>query len=615
MLTEQEKNIAKELKQQGFSTQQILGHIGGMRNNAPSTFVSTQLQKEGKQSFLQDAMQDIKTAGSNIIGTTKKELGSVASRITAPRRRDISAVEDIGRRVVGTGADVFRGASRVAGEIVGGAMATVAPQGVEDVAQGVVGGAVQTVANTPVAQALLQRYQSLTPDVKEQVDNILGFTEGLAALGGAGAAKSGAQAGVQVAKSGIKRGAEMAKNTKINTGMDTVTDAFEKVRTVVDNKYRNVIENDVDELLKQTRGIQGKVQLMKDRNTDVAPILKDISVFKGLKVEGGKIDPTEAVKTVQDRIDVLMDAKRETLPTVSRYVPDVTRDEVRAYAKRKARGTVPDADENALMARIDKQVDALPEKMSLTELDEKRALFRKSARDARGLQKQGDHYSTLENATRDIVFDRIETLPQGIGEQYVALNDYIKQLINTSEFLDKTVRGQIVKGGRLGRFGAQVVGAVAGGSGGNVFTAIIGARLAEAVQSILLNNQLGSSIKMRLIRNITDNNPEAVRMAEQLLKDVRDYQQPLLPAPREGAPRSVVYGTETIPVAPQGSTILYPNKKVQVGGDAPTNTPQQGTPSEPYRPYDLYEKEGVIDFGKPAKSKFKKQQKDLPVIR
>ena len=89
--------------------------------------------------------------------------------------------------------------------------------------------------------------------------------------------------------------------------------------------------------------------------------------------------------------------------------------------------------------------------MSLKEIDQFRATFRQSARDAKGLLKRSSEYATLEKALRDTEFnitDNLQSLGIEKAGEFKSLNNYVKDMINTSEFLNKTLRGQTVKGGR-----------------------------------------------------------------------------------------------------------------------------------------------------------------------
>lgn len=581
MLTKEELQVAKQLKDKGYSTTEVLSYIGGARTGAPSSIATNSgISSEGGYS-LRDALGDVK---ETFLGMGEEAFKTGEDLVTRDIRKPD---ENIAERAVGYGADLFRGIGRVVSQPFVGAAKLAVPQKTEDAAVGAMQEVGQKVAESEPGQWIAKKYASLTPEQQEQVQNIMGYTEGLAELGGVRAATK------VVKKVGQKAATAVEKAAGADMGVNTPSFSMDALRSEADKALLKSISDDVDALVKQTRGVESKTRLMRDRNTDVASYMKDREVFKGIKVDGTRINTDEAVATVQNRIDKLTDAKSRILPSVSRIAAPVSKQEVLNRAIQNVRGTVPDADEAELIARITRQVNALPESMSLVELDQKRALFRKGARDAKGLQKKGDHYSALENATRDLGFERIDELPLGENNEWAQLNNYIKDLINTREYLDVTLRGQVIKGGRVGGYSTRILGAIAGSQGG-VFGTIAGAELGGFIQSVVMNNTLGSALKLRILRNL-DAPPEAIRLAEELVKKAQDLQPMMLPAPSTPFRSSVGSGAP-IPVAPKDAAILAPNSKVQVGGEAPTKAPRFGKPSKPFRPYDLYEPEGEIQM-------------------
>ena len=65
-----------------------------------------------------------------------------------------------------------------------------------------------------------------------------------------------------------------------------------------------------------------------------------------------------------------------------------------------------------------------------------------------------------------MVFKATDNLPIETNGEFAKANNFIKNNLNTIEFLDKTLRGQIVKGGRLTKLGGRVVGGIVGSAGG-----------------------------------------------------------------------------------------------------------------------------------------------------
>lgn len=317
-------------------------------------------------------------------------------------------------------------------------------------------------------------------------------------------------------------------------------------------KLQEKINKDVDGLL-GSKSNQNKVKLYQQRNTNVTENIKDPNVFKGIKVENKRINPDEAIATIDARIDQILDAKQKILPEVDRVAPEITKAELkaRALSSSTVRALSP-ADQISMAAAIDKQLDPLPNTLKASEVDKLRAMFRTSARNSRGLPLSNE-YTALETATRNAVFDLTDNLPFDTSSTYKNLNNYVKTMIDTKEFLDKTLRGQTVKGGKLGEYVARTVGAIAGSHAGPL-GAIMGSEVGGTISNIITNDQLGSSQKMKLISNLTDD-PEILKAVDTLLKQAQDYTPPLLPAPTSTY-RSQQKGTGTINLPAKSASTL-----------------------------------------------------------
>jgi len=300
-----------------------------------------------------------------------------------------------------------------------------------------------------------------------------------------------------------------------------------KLRGYVDAKTQDSIKYDVGNLLKATRSISKKVQEAEARGADLQKILEEPKVFKGIKVEKGKINPDQAVDIVDSRIDAVLEAKRKMLPKIDQLVHGTSRDVVRAKAIENISGKYLPEDEATIIASINKQIDAMPEFLKPSQIDEIRAKARQSARNAKGMQKSQSEYAAIENAARDTVFEITDNLPVSGAQEYKALNDYVKNMITTKQFLDETLRNQVVKGGRMRGYAMRVIGSVAGSSYG-ILGAIAGSELGGVIADIVTNNSLGSSMKMQLIRELTDE-PKILEQAQKLLGEVEALENPLLP--------------------------------------------------------------------------------------
>jgi hypothetical protein len=399
---------------------------------------------------------------------------------------------------------------RVAGA-VGGAIGDVVGAGLQAVgADKLIGEAISPAVKSEPVQKAVDLFKSLPQDTQDVLGAILNTANIPVGGAGSGAIKSGIESGVK----------SIAK---------TIPEKVASLKGIADTTVQESVKKDVTNLLSATRGISSKAKLAEQKGVNLNEILADPQVFKGIKVENAKINPDEAINTIDNRITSLMDAKQKLLPEVDRLVPKQSKEILREKAYADIKGKFTPADEADIRKSIDAQVDALPDELSVSEIDAFRAKARASARDAKGLQKRSSEYSALENASRDTVFDITDKLPVANQQDYKALNDYIKQMIETKTFLDSTLRNQVVKGGRLRNYAMRAVGAVAGSQGG-VLGSLAGSEIGGVVADIITNNQLGSSIKMNLIKNITDD-PAILKQAEDLLGSVQQAELLGLPAP------------------------------------------------------------------------------------
>jgi hypothetical protein len=328
-----------------------------------------------------------------------------------------------------------------------------------------------------------------------------------------------------------------------------------KVKGVLPNEQK-LINRELEEFITSKKSVSNKVSELGGRGVDVGKQLSDPTIFRGIKVKDGAVIPDEAIATIQTRIDTVLDAKKKILPEIDRLVPETTKDVWRNNTLKYVQGTP--ADKAQIIKKIEAQLEPLPDTLSATKVDGLRALFRKSSRDAKQRLKEGSHYSALEQGFRDTVFDIADNLPAGsIKSNYIGLNTFVRDMIETQNLLNKQIRGMKVKGGRLTNLLGRGVGAVVGSKGG-IFGAIAGSEAGGLIANIIVNNQLGNSFKLKLIRNITDD-PKILREVEKILGELQKTTPPLLPPARD----------EFRTVIRTGKSIRLPSKTPSETGVAP----------------------------------------------
>lgn len=302
------------------------------------------------------------------------------------------------------------------------------------------------------------------------------------------------------------------------------------------NDPKPELANELTEFIKGKRSLEQKVSSISgNKNTDVIDIISNPEVFRGMRVINGSLDTGQAVSTLQNQTDLLMDANRSILPEFEKLSVPISADEIRNLAIQQLDNITP-AQRKRVINQINREFTELPDTMSLTELDKLRAQARNSARDAKGAQKDANAFAALENAAREKVFEVSEKVAQRFdtdaSKAFVTLRDTIKNNINTIEFLQRTLQGQKTPGGRLGVMFGKGIGAIAGAKTGPL-GALLTSEIGGIVARIAMNNRLGSAMRIKLIRNITDDS-KILAAAEQLIQQVKGFNPlsvPALPSP------------------------------------------------------------------------------------
>lgn len=219
--TEKEQQLIAWGKANGKSEQEVSRAIANFRAGV-KTPTQPAVQEKPVGAFA-DMPSDIgETAG----GVAKQLYG--AGKNISDR---LGSEQTLAEKVVGTGADIFRGVGRAAGELVLGAGKLALNPTQEKAVAEKVGEVAGKIAQSDPVQEVMARYQSLSPETKAQVDNALGYAEGLGAILTGGAAKNVATKGLEVATETAQKGATLASQaTKgvlgvMKTGTEGITEA------------------------------------------------------------------------------------------------------------------------------------------------------------------------------------------------------------------------------------------------------------------------------------------------------------------------------------------------------------------------------------------------------
>lgn len=450
--------------------------------------------------------------------------------------------------------DVADIALPIVGGVAGGFGGTFMGAGVGAVP----GAAIGTGAGASAAQALRSSLGTQEKTIPQQLKTI-GIETAATYVGG------------KVLTKAFQGASKLAGKIKLKAQQTIVSDA----------------QKEVNSFIKSKKSIESKVLDLENRGTPVREMLSDESIFRGLKVEKQSLNPDQAIAVVQERIDKGLKVAQQLLPEIDKYAPTISREAYRsrAYGELAKKNLLP-ADAKNVMRAIDEQIDALPDEILPSQLDKIRAQARVSSRSAKGIQKRDSEYTALENAARDMVFESADKLPVAQGGEFAGLRGFIKQNIDLETFLDTTMRGQKVSGGKLGVYGGRILGGLAGAQSG-VLTSIVGAEAGARIANIITNNALGSSVKLRMIKEMVDD-PKALQKIGELFDLQQKYVPPELTAPLKGAFRSQVSSGKTI--TPSVTTYESASQKIKTeaiklkerlqlnaGGKNPIQLPEKPT--------------------------------------
>ena len=325
------------------------------------------------------------------------------------------------------------------------------------------------------------------------------------------------------------------------------------------------IENSLSDFIKTNQAVQRKVDEIKQSGTDVVPILSDPNVFSLLKAEKGSLVVDSAVDFIQNRIDKAMAAKGKFLPLADKLTKPVANAELlqRTIGNIKDQGFLL-ANELKKIREAEALLAPEPASMSLKYLDQLRAKARKSAVDAKGALKSDSVYTAINDAARDLVFEKTDALPIGESGAFGNLNKLIKDDIQAIKFLNKTLKGKKVKNARLGQMLNKVTGAVIGSAMGPL-GAVIGSEMAGLISAIIMDRQLGGAVKKGFIRELLPDNPKVIEQVEAMIDEAQSYAFPELPAPAEGAFRKTEVSGDSIPLGSKSPSTIEGEEVAKFG--------------------------------------------------
>lgn len=291
--------------------------------------LSTSSSVLNRQSFFQDAAEDIRGIGAGIKESTDKRIDKISSIDDLRKNKKQGFIRSMLQKF-GQGAGFV---SDVVGETVVGGAKAIAPQGVEDVAKE----AVTKVAETEPVQALMNFYSNLDEKSQRDIDAFLGVGALATDLVGGSLAKN---VGKKVAKESVETGSRaISTGTKaIKEGTESLTDiprrlvtnieegsrARQAIRELPNKEAQRAVRDGVD-----LGDVKDIISLPKENK---AAFRQLFDAVKKVDSREAKIDIDEIVgKPIVTRVKELDKAKKEIgskLGEVSKNLGIVTKPEL-----------------------------------------------------------------------------------------------------------------------------------------------------------------------------------------------------------------------------------------------------------------------------------------------
>lgn len=528
-LSTQERQLVSGIKNKGGSKDEALQALSDFRNRGVvrETFDDV---KEGIGSVL----GEFKTAGEKIVDVTQ-DPSLKGKPLTALRT---------------AGAEAFRGGARAIGEGIVAAGKTVLPQRAEEAIGEKVTQIGQRIGETKTVQNLVQKYNSLPSDSKREVDNALGFAEGLGEIITLGAIKKlsapvidSAIKVVDTAASKTKRVNDLVKNTTSDTvkkfqnklqpsdratAVDSLKQSYEQSFVSDKAGVSNALEkeaarqgtraNPVDkDILLRNLAEEGALPVVEGKLGNFRPFMEEISARQGRLAES--LDPLLTSAPQKTKISDLIKSAEQTL----RRSPQIGVEFKRALNELKSA-------EKSLTAKYGDTISVL----SVNEIRKQmNSITRAFGTD---VFKQ-DAADAIADATRSRLD---EVFPDGMVRQTNAEIGRLTGIKNTAKILNNKPIDVGIVGEQLGRYlgvlGGSSLGVLAGGTGGLVIAGILAYWGGNALAAFLRKARFNQPTMQSIIREISKDGDLVKKLVDEADSQNKEFlNRILLPAPGETA--------------------------------------------------------------------------------
>ena len=271
-----------------------------------------------KQSFLQDAVSDVKQIGTDFAETAIRRSEKVSGALEAGMKGEQGALRTTGQ-VIGQGAGF---ASDIIGDIFKGAVKAVLPQKAETGLKKGLEAVITPVMESQIAKNILQKYQSLDPKTKRDIEAALGIgtlavdvaTFGSGTKAGKIAVQQGIKAGERTVEAGVQLGKDLYASSRSATNKIISKVATPKPTTV--EAVGEVLQGTTKDVKLGLKALSvldtTNVKTYSELNKTILNKISDLSV---------KVDTDLAVDTTKRTLKELTVKATTTGGKVVRYNP------------------------------------------------------------------------------------------------------------------------------------------------------------------------------------------------------------------------------------------------------------------------------------------------------
>lgn len=489
-------------------------------------------------------------------GDIKETFSGVGQQFLSAGEKIVETATDedlsIGGKIRGIGSAAFRGGSRAFGEAIIGAGKAVLPQRAEEAISRGVGRVGEAIAGTDIVQSLTEKYKALSPDSKREVDNALGFAEGLGEIitfGGIKRLSKPVLSKLDNAVSSVFKRSKISSKTAQGATPHKVKELYQgmnpgqrqsAIKTLSDTYQKSFVDDRPSISNKLEK--EAKKQTRKGKLVDSTKLLNDLAedTRAGVLpyVDGKLVKFDTVILNLEKRQDSLAHSLDPFLVTIKDKTKLSNLRNLAAVSLKNSRQIKGAGELSKSLGELDKFVNSLKQAygdtLSAQDLSDIRIGMNKRSRSfSQDVFKQDSAFA-IADASRNRI-DQIT--PEGIVRKVNGEWGRLEDIKRTASILHNQTVDVGVLGGQLGRYlgvlGLSSAGFGAGGAGGLVTAGIAAHFGGEAIAQLLRNRKFGNRIKAEII--------DVIRRDEVLIRQLieetqgankRFLEQLLLPPPK-----------------------------------------------------------------------------------